>query len=132
MIQEPNKKMVLNRVQDQELKLFFFIGKPTSPLAGEIVAPILGYILEDAFILAKRDYPGYLLHYTSQNMPVKDILGMVHQELSPPSTLTTTSKKTFEQFRSELILVSEKFVDGQDQETLKRIIKGLKQKGKVV
>ena len=138
----PIEKMELTRKQDQELKIFFMIGRRPLPVPEERIVAILAYILEDALEKAKHDYPGFGLFYNGQSMTVKELLEKIHSQgtvISPPThssvskELRIEEKKSeppekigFDQFKNGLMLVVDDYLQGEDKETLKRIISGLK------
>lgn len=76
---KPN--ILLKRKEDQELRIYFFIGeRPTSLLPGQRsqsdkrVISVTGFKLEDAFELAKVKGNGFNLIFTSQSPTVREFL----------------------------------------------------------
>ena len=119
--------------ESQELRIFFMIGRKLLPKPEEKVVAILAYQLEDAFENAKKDNLGFGLLYNGQNMTIRELLAKlqtdsvvsppVHQEEKRMEKPHSPERISFEQFRTGLMLVIDKFItDPKDQKELKRII----------
>ena len=138
------KKLELPRTEEQDLRMFFIIGKRVvpPPIEERVIAP-LGYKLEEALGKAKIKYPGFNLFYNGQNMTVRELLEQLRTNGSiSPSTEQGEAREEeplppeklrFEQFRNCLLLVVNEYVPEKDRDTLKDIIKQLKNepKGKI-
>ena len=143
--QKPN--IILTRQEDQELRIYFFIGEKAYSLEKKTVY-VAGFKLEDAFELAKIKGDGFSLLYTLQNPTVREFLheldleALAYQALKEkpyvmaekpegmPTSPLDPVQMTFEKFRSGLLFcVNEKdivYEKPEDQETLERIITGLR------
>jgi hypothetical protein len=131
MINQPTEKFEIKRTEEQDLKIFFMMGRK---LSEERIIATIAYKLEDAFIKAKKDYPGFSLIYNGQNVTVRELLEKLQLEesISPPvdnrveEEPLPPEKIKFEQFRQGLMLVVDEYTKGKDKEELKKIIGRLK------
>lgn len=134
--------IILTRKEDQELRIYFFIGQRGQD---KRVFYITGFKLEDAFRTLENVKKEYTLIFTNQSPTVRrfmrelEIESLVHQEMITPRPLeikenepkeSSPIEMNFEKFRSGLLFcANEKDITYQgstDQETLKKIISGLK------
>jgi len=150
---KPN--ILLKRQEDQELRIYFFIGdRPTSLLPGQRsqsdkrVISVTGFKLEDAFGLAKVKGEGFNLMFTSQSPTVREFLheleleSLAHQlpkeklkieikedPLPQPAKQSSPAQLDFNQFKAGLLFCANEkkiiYQESKDQENLKRIISGL-------
>jgi len=135
---QPQEKLELKRTEEQDLRLFFLIGRKLSSIPEERIIVILAFKLEDAFVRAKTTYPGFGLTYNGQNILMKELLEKLQTEgnVSPPTAQKVEEESlppevlSFERFRYGLILAAEEYASENDRETLKNIIKQLKNEPK--
>jgi len=135
---QSQEKLELKRTKEQDLRLFFMIGRKLSPMPEEKIIAILSFQLEDAFIKAKTTYLGFNLIYNGQNILMRELLEKLQVEgsVSPPTSREerveeeplSPERINFEQFKNCLLLAVDEFTKPEDKETLKNIIKELKQK----
>ena len=130
---QPQEKLELKRTEEQDLRLFFLIGRKLSLIPEERIIVILAFKLEDAFVRAKTTYPGFGLTYNGQNILMKELLEKLQTEgnVSPPTAQKVweeplpPEKLKFEEFRNCLLLVADEYTMEKDKETLKEIIERL-------
>ena len=133
MEDNPQEKLELKRTEEQDLRLFFIMGKKQLPIPEERIIVILAFQLEDAFLRAKTTYPGLGLTYNGQNILMKELLEKLQTEgsVSPPTAQRVEEeplppeKLRFEEFRNCLLLAADSYAKIKDREMLKDIIKRL-------
>ena len=142
---EASKKMELTRKQEQELKLYLFIGKMAVPSkvkgstqVAEKVIAILGYTLEEALRRGNLSNPGFSVLITGQSIPAKELLAKINSHnavIAPIRTMLGSKPKkvkakkvSFKQFKCNLMLAADSFAKGEDKKVLKKIISNLKKK----
>ena len=125
----------LSEVSKKDLKLFYFISRPMPlEVKNEGVVTSVGFDLETAIAKALQKGPsGYSIKFVGSQL-VKDIVDIVSLsekkvDQNPPSPQEKVKKINFVQFKNNLLLVVDDFVEKkEDQIVLKRIIKELENK----
>ena len=122
-------KLELTRDDRQDLTLYFFIAKRPNE---ERVVAILAFQLEDAFQGAKQEAMGFILVFTGQKVPMKELLFrlQIDRTISPPISPEkvkaeqplSAEKINFESFKNGLLLVVDDYVEFKDKEVLKGIL----------
>ena len=112
-------KLALNLNRDQELQLYLMIG--TNKDSQKVIA-IAGYDLESALEEARKKNIGYLITYQNQTILVKDLLNKIKQE----EVIPIPPEMTKETFINSLMLVADRYTEGNDQKAIKRILSKVK------
>ena len=101
----------------------------------EKVIAILAYELESALRQANMSNPGFSVVVTGQSIPAKELLAKIkaHNVIAPTRIIgkpkpVKAKEMSFEQFKCNLMLAADNFINGKDQKALMKIISNLKEK----
>lgn len=152
---KPN--IFLTRKEDQELRIYFFIGQKnvmqvtpfTPPKIEQRIIYVTGFKLEEVFEVAKKKASGFNLLFTAQSPTIREFLreleleSLAHEALAKTKEIPVEKKEpaeielapvqmNFEQFKAGLLYCANEadiiYQNPKDKETLKQIISGLNHK----
>jgi len=152
---ESKPNILLKRQEDQELRIYFFIGdRPNSflpgqrPQADKKVIYVVGFKLEEAFETAKIKGEGFNLLFTAQGPTIREFLceleleSLAYQVLKerpiqkkelareePVRINLSPAQMSFETFKAGLLFCANEsdviYQKPEDRETLKQILNGV-------